>query len=692
MENLAAARSASELDVAGKVVLPSFVDPLSFVTGLPVHGAALDPDSPAQPRSPAVERQVEESLTRQCRAAPAGKLAFHAARVLQEMVRHGTGTVEIHAGIGLEENPGSKALRATSRLEGGPIDVTHSLLLAQPGLSEFEGLEADYVRWVADLLLPRLARRDPVQAACVCLGFGILDDYSATTIAWLWPDASGCGSASRAAHSPRTPPSNSPSAPAPPRSPASPISLKTPAWRWPNPPPRPSSARSLSYNRWRDPEPAREFIDAGAIVALATGWHPVFSPIASMPMILSLACTLYAMKPAEALTAATVNSAAALGLLDRCGTLEPGKQGDFLVLAVPDFRDLPVLVGVNPVEAVVKRGAVVWQRGEVTWPQGSEPGRLVECVPNFSAGRDARVIAAIARAASAVPGILLLDLQTDADHNRSVLTFAGPPDAVLEAAVASAGVAARLIDMTLHAGVHPRVGAADVVPFVPLRGVTLEECAALAWSAGEQHWRRNGVPVYFYDAAARRPDRTRLEQIRQGGFAFLQTAALADEYRRPDVGGPALHPTAGASIIGARKLLVAYNVNLQTPDVAVARRIARLIRDSSGGLPGVKALGVFLESRGLAQVTTTITDFELAPVHVVFHAISDAATREGVGIAGSQLIGLLPRQALEMAGPTDFRWERWDDSMVLETRLEMAASGQLRIPGLASDLPGLSSE
>jgi glutamate formiminotransferase len=319
-------------------------------------------------------------------------------------------------------------------------------------------------------------------------------------------------------------------------------------------------------------------------------------------------------------------------------------------------------------------------------------GRLVECVPNFSEGRDARVIAAIVRAASAVPGVLILDLQTDADHNRSVLTFAGPPEAVLEAAVAAAGVAARRIDLTRHTGVHPRVGAADVIPFVPLRGITLEECAALAWSAGEQHWRRNGVPVYFYDAASLRPGRTRLEQIRQGGFALLKTAVLTDEYRRPDVGGPALHPTAGASIIGARKLLVAFNVNLQTPDVSVALRIARLIRHSSGGLPGVKALGVFLESRGLAQVTTTITDFELTPVHVVFNAISGAAASAGVGLAGSQLVGLLPRRALEMAGRTDFRWESWNDSMVLETRLEMAASGQLRLPALSSDPPGLSSD
>ena len=370
VENLAAARMASELDVAGKVVLPSFVDPLSFVTGLPVRGTALDVDSPAHPRSPAIERQVEESLTRQSRAAPAGKLAFHAARVLQEMVRHGTGTVEIHAGIGLEESPGSKALRATSHLDGGPIDVTQSLLLGQPGLTEFKGLEVDYVRWVADLLLPRLARRDPVQAACVCLGFGILDAHSASD---CLAAAGRLGLRLGVSRGPLDGDSAVELALGGHVASISGLSnLSDNARR--------ALAESnmaailrptLCYNGWRDPEPARELIDEGAIVALASGWHPVFSPIASLPMILALACTLYAMKPAEALTAATVNSAAALGLLDRCGTLEPGKQGDFLVLSIPDFRDLPVLCGVNPVEAVVKRGAVVWQRGEVTWPQGS---------------------------------------------------------------------------------------------------------------------------------------------------------------------------------------------------------------------------------------------------------------------------------------------------------------------------------
>jgi glutamate formiminotransferase len=305
------------------------------------------------------------------------------------------------------------------------------------------------------------------------------------------------------------------------------------------------------------------------------------------------------------------------------------------------------------------------------------PDRLVECVPNFSEGRDPVVVAAIARAAAGVPGITILDLQRDIDHNRSVLTFAGPPEAVAEAAVAAAGVAARHIDLNKHDGVHPRIGAADVIPFIPLRGITLEECAALARAAGERHWERNGVPVYFYDAAALRRDRTRLEQIRKGGFRLLRSAAQTDPYRRPDVGGPALHPTAGASVFGARKFLVAYNVNLRTSDVALAESIAKKIRASSGGFPCVKALGVFLESRNLAQVTTSLTDFEVTPVHVVFNAIRDEAARAGVEVQGSELIGLIPGKALELAGATDFRWEHWDDSMVLETRMEMAQAGRL---------------
>jgi glutamate formiminotransferase len=304
-----------------------------------------------------------------------------------------------------------------------------------------------------------------------------------------------------------------------------------------------------------------------------------------------------------------------------------------------------------------------------------DPHALVECVPNFSEGRELATVQAIAAAAGAVPGILILDLQRDIDHNRCVLTMAGPPAAIAEAAVAAAGVAAARIDLRAHLGVHPRIGSADVVPFIPLRGISLDQCAELAREAGREHWRRNGVPVYFYEASALRAGRTRLEQIRKGGFRVLREISATDPTRTPDVGGPALHPSAGASVFGARNFLVAYNVNLKTNDVGLARRIAREIRASSGGFPAVKALGVFLESRGLAQVTTNVTDYAVTPVHVVFQAIERAAARVGVAIAGSELIGLIPRACLELAGDCDFRWEHWDDSMVLETRLEMAAAG-----------------
>jgi len=370
VENLAAARGATELDVAGKVVIPAFVDPLSFVTGLPVRGADLDGDPRTRSRTLTLERQIETSLTRHSRAAPAGRLAFNASRVLQDMVRHGTGTLETHIGIGLEDSPGSKMIRATSRLGGGPIDITQSILLGQPGLMEFDGREGDYIRWINDLLLPRLARRDPVEAACACLGFGVLDDHSARE---CMAAAGRLGLRLGVSRGPLGGDS------------AVEFALRARVASLSGLSELSSTARqalaeshtacilrpTLCHNGWRDPEPARALIDGGAIVALASGWHPVFSPIASMSMVLSLGCTLYAMKPAETLSAATANSAAALGLLHRCGSLEPGKQGDFLILSVPDFRDLPVMFGVNPVEAVVKRGAVVWQRGAVIWPQDS---------------------------------------------------------------------------------------------------------------------------------------------------------------------------------------------------------------------------------------------------------------------------------------------------------------------------------
>jgi glutamate formiminotransferase len=260
--------------------------------------------------------------------------------------------------------------------------------------------------------------------------------------------------------------------------------------------------------------------------------------------------------------------------------------------------------------------------------------RLVECVPNFSEGRDATVVEEIARAIESVAGARVLHRHLDHDHHRSVLTFVAPPEAVGEAAVRGAGRAAELIDLRCHRGEHPRIGAADVIPFVPLESVALEDCAAIARVAGEEIWRRHRIPVYYYEAAARDPARAALEAIRRGGLS-------------PDVGGPEFHPTAGASVVGARKILIAYNVYLDTRDVAIAKRIARQVRASSGGLPCVKALGVLVGGR--AQVSMNLTDFETTPVQAAFEAVRAAALREGADVAATELVGLIPRRALEGA-------------------------------------------
>lgn len=286
------------------------------------------------------------------------------------------------------------------------------------------------------------------------------------------------------------------------------------------------------------------------------------------------------------------------------------------------------------------------------------PAAIVECVPNFSEGVSLAKVETIV-AAMAVDGVRLLDFSLDRDHNRSVVTIAGPPEAVLESAVRAVGKAAELIDLTAQAGVHPRIGAADVVPFVPVSGISLAECALLARQAGLQVWRRFGVPVYFYGAAAARPDRVELENLRKGQFEGLRDAVLRDTARRPDVGGPELHPTAGASAVGARSFLIAYNVYLgppagatpslerPRPDITVARAIARDLRASSGGLLGVKALGVTVHGR--AQVSMNITDFRQTPMSRVHAALTQLAARHGAAIAGGELIGLIPEDALELS-------------------------------------------
>ena len=270
---------------------------------------------------------------------------------------------------------------------------------------------------------------------------------------------------------------------------------------------------------------------------------------------------------------------------------------------------------------------------------------ILECVPNFSEGVDADTVRHIV-AAMHIDGVRLLDYSLDKDHHRSVVTIAGEPAAVVEAAIRAAGVAAHLIDLTKQTGVHPRIGAADVVPFVPVSGITLAQAAMLARQAGLQIWRRFGVPVYFYGAAAARPDRVQLEDVRRGQFEGLKQAALVDSARRPDVGGPELHTTAGASAVGARTFLIAYNVYLAPgADISHARAIAREVRASSGGMQGVKALGLMANKR--PQVSMNITDFHLTPMPSVFASLQRLAANHGTSIVEGELIGLIPEDAYD---------------------------------------------
>ena len=301
--------------------------------------------------------------------------------------------------------------------------------------------------------------------------------------------------------------------------------------------------------------------------------------------------------------------------------------------------------------------------------------RLIECVPNFSEGRELAKVDAIVEAMSGVAGAWVLDRTSDADHNRSVITLAGEPEAVAEAAIRGAGKAAELIDMTRQRGAHPRIGATDVIPFVPLEGVSLEECVALAHRAGRELWERFRIPVYFYEAAATRPERVRLENIRKGQFEGLREEVLRDPDRSPDIGEPRLHPTAGATAVGVRKLLIAFNVHLNTGEVSVAKQIARAIRYSSGGLRHVKAIGLELESRGIAQVSINLTDFEKTPLHRVFEMVKREAERYGCDITGSEIIGLIPRRAIQLAAEYYLRLETFLPDRVLENRIAAAGCG-----------------
>jgi glutamate formiminotransferase / formiminotetrahydrofolate cyclodeaminase len=299
---------------------------------------------------------------------------------------------------------------------------------------------------------------------------------------------------------------------------------------------------------------------------------------------------------------------------------------------------------------------------------------LVECIPNFSEGHQADTVQALVAAIRAVPNVFLLDEEMDADHHRSVLTFAGAPDAVAEAAFQCARIATNLIDLRHHQGGHPRVGATDVIPFVPIRDVTMEHCVDVARRLGERIGRELHVPVFFYERAASRPERTNLEAIRRGGLEGLAARMGADRAWAPDFGPSRLHPSAGATVVGARPALIAYNVNLRTQDLGIAKGIAKTVRFSSGGLPSVKAIGVELAGRRLVQVSMNLTNYEDTPIHVAFEAVRHEAERLGVPIAGSEVIGLVPQQALIHAAEASLQLEGFDRSQVLETRLGMIMS------------------
>jgi glutamate formiminotransferase/glutamate formiminotransferase/formiminotetrahydrofolate cyclodeaminase len=303
--------------------------------------------------------------------------------------------------------------------------------------------------------------------------------------------------------------------------------------------------------------------------------------------------------------------------------------------------------------------------------------QIIACIQNFSEGRDPAVVRALIAAVQSVSAVRLLDQTMDSDHHRAVLTFAGAPEAVGEAAFRAMTVAAELIDLRRHDGVHPRVGATDVVPFVPLQGVTMEDCVQLARRIGEKAGAELGIPVFLYEQAATRPDRVQLENIRRGGWHGLASRMESDPAWAPDFGPRQLHATAGAVIIGARRPLIAFNVNLKTADLSVARTIAKTVRHSSGGLPCLKAIGVELASRGLVQVSMNLTDYRVTSMYTAFEAVNARAAKCGVEIAGSELVGLVPQAALDQAAAAALRLERFDSAQVLETKIATVMAGSL---------------
>ena len=302
---------------------------------------------------------------------------------------------------------------------------------------------------------------------------------------------------------------------------------------------------------------------------------------------------------------------------------------------------------------------------------------IVECVPNFSEGEDRNKIESILQALLAGPDVHLLDTQMDADHNRTVVTFVGSRESVGEAALRAIESAAKLIDLNEHRGVHPRMGATDVVPFVPIKGVNLNDCIEIAQWVAEETWRRFRIPTYLFEAAAREPRRKNLEYVRRGQFEQLREEVRLSPDRQPDFGEADLHPTAGATAVGARNFLIAYNINLNTSDLHLAKSIARKIRASDGGFTAVKAIGVEIKALGLVQVSMNLTDFRTTSINTVFDAVLGEASRAGVAIEGSEIVGLVPRQAIENTDVARIKLRHFSTRLILENQIEEAEGNVL---------------
>lgn len=295
--------------------------------------------------------------------------------------------------------------------------------------------------------------------------------------------------------------------------------------------------------------------------------------------------------------------------------------------------------------------------------------QLIECVPNFSEGRRQEVIDEIVNCFKDKRGVYLLDSRADEDHNRLVISLVGAPEPVQNALLEAAKVAVKRIDMNAHQGGHPRIGAVDVVPFTPVMGITMEECVALAHSFGERYFKETGIPVYFYEDAAKIPERKRLEVIRKGQYEVLKDEARTNPARKPDVGEAALHATAGATVIGARKFLVAFNVNLNTANVDIAKKIAGAIRSSSGGFAHVKGIGLALEERGITQVSMNLVDYEKNSLYRVLETVRMEARRWGVEVVETEVYGMIPVAAILESAAYYLQIADFEPSQVLELRL-----------------------